>query len=200
MGKAQRNRGRRIPAGNPVTQLPRNPIFPGFPYKRRFTEAEIQGDILPRAKRLGDAMRDGVAPTGATLFIPPDLFEMLMVHAALAGCDVDESKAYIKARKLPDAHGRFADAVEWVLKEDYTPVMESEDAEREAQRYVTAINDTLDPQVADAIRARMVAEARKAQDFAAPGDPTKHAADFYRDFGPPRQEVIRPEDREDNNP
>lgn len=198
MGKAQRNRGRRIPAGNPITQLPRSTVFPGFPYKRRFTAAEIDGDILPRSKRIGDAMRDGVAPSGATLFIPPDMFEMWMVHAALAGVDVDPSKAYIQARKLPDAHGRFADAVEWVLKEDYTPAMEVEDSEREAQRYVSAI-DELDPQLREAIRQRMIAGAQAAQEFTAPGDPSKHAAEFYRDFGPPRQEVIRPEDREESD-
>jgi len=79
-------------------------VFPNFPYDRKFTRAEI-AEILAKAKRLGDAMRDGLAPSGHTLYIPGDIFEMWMVHGALAGCDVDQDAAFIRARKLPDASG-----------------------------------------------------------------------------------------------
>src|SRR4051812_42986581 len=95
---------------NPAT------VFPQFPYERKFSREEIHGDILPRSKRLGDAMRDGVAPSGHTLYIPGDIFEMWMVHAALAGCEVHDDLAYIRARRLPDQSGRLEDAVQWVLK------------------------------------------------------------------------------------
>lgn len=195
MGKAARNRGARIPAGSPITQLPRSTIFPGFPYARKFTQDEIEGDILPRVKRLGDAMRDGKAPTGATLFIPPDLFEMWMVHAALAGCDVDPDKAYIVSRRQPGA--MFNDAVDWVAKTDVTQEMEDEDAEQQAQRLVDAMDETLDPQVREAVRARMIAGAQQANDFLAPGNPAQIRNDFRREFGPPRQQVIRPDDEKD---
>jgi hypothetical protein len=170
-------------------------VFPEFPYERRFTRAEIHDDILPRARRLGDAMRDGKAPTGATLYIPGDIFELWMIHGALAGADVDESKAYIRARRLPTESGRFADAVEWVVKKDDSPEAVAADAEREAQRYVEAMDATLRPEVRDAIRRRLRQPAREAAEYLADApEEAVHRADRAAgrtrpqqapNFGPP---------------
>lgn len=165
MGKGSRTR--RAGQGHPDTGAAGAMVFPQFPYERRFTRGEINDDILPRARRLGDCFRDGMAPTGATLYIPGDIFEFWMIHGALAGADVDESKAYIRARKLPDESGRFADAVEWVVKKDDSPEAREADAEREAQRYVEAMDATLRPEVRDAIRRRMRGPAQEAAEYLA---------------------------------
>jgi hypothetical protein len=167
----------------PHTGAPASMVFPNFPYERKFTHAEIHGDILPRAKRIGDAMRDGVGPNGATLFIPGDMFELWMIHAALAGVDVHEDKAYIRARRLPDQSGRFADAVEWVIKREDTPAARAADAEREADKYIADMADQLRPEVREAIRRRFSAEAADAAANLA-DDPD--AGKLRDDFGAPR--------------
>lgn len=192
MGKGSRTR--RAGQAHPDTGAPGSSVFPQFPYERRFTRGEIHDDILPRARRLGDAMRDGMAPTGATLYIPGDMFELWMIHGALAGADVDESKAYIRARKLPDENGRFADAVEWVVKKDDSPEARAADAEREAQRYVDAMETTLRPEVRDAIRRRLRVPAQEAAEYLADApEEAVHRADRagriraqkQPNFGPP---------------
>jgi hypothetical protein len=183
MGKGARNRAA---AAGPATGAAGSSVFPNFPYERRFTKEEIHGDILPRAKRLGDAMRDGVAPSGHILSIPGDMMEMWMIHAALAGCEVHDELAYIRARRLPDATGRFVDSVEWVVKKDDTPEALAEDAEREADRYIKAIDEALRPEVADAIRRKMRARAAEAADYLADAADGAARRDQPRDFGAPR--------------
>lgn len=174
------------------TGAPGGMVFPNFPYERKFTRAEIHGDILPRAQRIGDAMRDGVGPNGATLYIPGDMFEMWMIHGALAGLEVHDDLAYIRARRLPDKSGRLVDAVEWVVKRDDTPQARAADAEREAERYVSAINEELRPEVRDAIRRRFRAEAADAADYLSDDPMADKIRDTPRDFGPPR--LIRPDE------
>lgn len=192
MGKAARNQARRV-VGGPNTGAPAGHVFPQFPYEKRFTRQEIHGDILPRSKRLGDAMRDGKGPNGAILYIPGDVFELWMIHAALAGCDVDESKAYIRSRRLPDQAGRLVDAVEWVLKADDTPEKLAQDAEREAAAYVAAIDTNLRPEVRDAIRRRLRGAAEDVADYMADDPDADRLRDKPRDFGAPRLVEFRDE-------
>lgn len=182
MGKAARNRADRAGDATPRTGAPVAQVFPNFPYERKFTVEEIHGDILPRAKELGDAMRDGMGPNGSVLYIPGDMFELWMIHAALAGCTVDESKAYIRARRKPDAV--FEDAVEWVLKKEDTPEQVEADADAEAEAYINAIDTQLRPEVAAAIRRRFrtaAADDQREREV----DPGT-APDPGRDFGAPR--------------
>lgn len=192
MGKASRNRADRAGQAGPNTGAPGPSVFPSFPYERKFTRAEIHEDILPRAKRLGDAMRDGMGPNGAVLYIPGDIFELWMIHAALAGCDVDESRAYIRRRRLPDQTGRFADAVEWVVKKDDTPEQRAADAEAEADMYVEALEKNLRPEVRAAIRRRFRAAADEADEYLGDDPDADARRDQPRDFGAPR--LFRPDD------
>lgn len=161
-------------------------VFPNFPYERKFTREEIHGDILPRAQRLGDAMRDGVAPSGHTLFIPGDMFEMWMIHAALAGCDVDEAKAYIRPRKLPDQAGRFADAVEWVVIKEDSEEARAEDAEREADAAIALMQQQLRPEVREAIRRKLRAASEEAAEYLGDDPNGKARRADPRDFGAPK--------------
>ncbi|AYB69365.1 hypothetical protein SEA_GRAVAILLIA_23 [Mycobacterium phage Gravaillia] len=186
MGKASRNRAQRGGTGFGDAGRPSGAatVFPNFPYERKFTREEIQGDILPRAKRMGDLMRDGMGPNGATLFIPGDVFEMWMIHGVLAGAD--GGKPYIRARKLPDESGRFVDAVEWVVIKDDTPEQRRADAEAEAQMYVDALEQNLRPEVRAAIRRKFKAAAEEAAEFLGDDDDADARRDVGRDFGPPR--------------
>lgn len=195
MGKAARNRAERaVGDPRPNTGAPGSSVFPNFPYERKFTADEIHNDILPRAKALGDAMRDGMGPNGSVLYIPGDIFELWMIHAALAGCFVDESKAYIRRRRLPDQSGRFADAVEWVVKKDDTPEAVAADAEREAQAYVDAMERQLRPEVRAAIRRRMRAAANDAEEYLGDDPEADARRDTARDFGAPRLMEFRDDD------
>lgn len=176
-------------------------IFPNFPYDRKFTRDEIE-DILQRAGRLGDAMRDGLGPNGAVLFIPGDLFEMWMIHGALAGVEVNEDAAYIRARKLPDTNGRLAGSVDWVLKKDDTSETRAADAEREANAHIEAMERSLQdlrPEVRDAVRRRLAAAADDAAEYLAdhPNGPAR--ADAPKDFGTPRLIKIRPDDEQEGD-
>lgn len=196
MGKAARNRTARDIAAGPHTGATAGQVFPNFPYERKFTKEEIHTDILPRAKAFGDLMRDGMGPNGAVLFIPGDVFELWMIHGVLAGAD--GGKKYIRARKLPEQSGRFADAVEWVLIKDDTPEKIREDAEREAQMYVDAIDNNLRPEVRDAIRRRMRGAAQDVA--AAEADNNPELRDEPRDFGAPRLIEFRPGDDPEEAP
>lgn len=169
-------------------------VFPNFPYERKFTREEIHNDILPRAQRLGDAMRDGLAPSGHVLFIPGDMFEMWMIHAALAGCDVHEDKAYIRARRLPDQSGRFADAVEWVAKKDDTEEARQEDADREADAAIALMNEQLRPEVREAIRRKLRATAADTVDYLADDPNGKARRAEPKDFGAPKLAQYREEE------
>jgi hypothetical protein len=100
--------------------------------------------------------------------------------------------AYIRARRLPDKTGRFVDAVEWVVNRDDTPEARAEDAEREADRYVAAIDEKLRPEVRAAIRRRFRAEAAEAAENLADDPMADRLRDTPRDFGPPR--LIRPDE------
>lgn len=173
-------------------------VFPNFPYERKFTRAEINDDILPRAQRLGDAMRDGMGPNGSVLYIPGDLFELWMIHAALAGCDVDESRAYIRRRRLPDQAGRFADAVEWVIKKEDTPEQRAADADAEAAAMIDAMEHNLRPEVRAAIRRRFRAAADDAEEYLGDDPDADARRDVPRDFGAPRLIQFTDDDDADN--
>lgn len=170
-------------------------VFPNFPYDRKFTRAEIDG-ILAKAKRLGDAMRDGLAPSGHALFIPGDIFELWMIHGALAGCDVDEDEAFIRAKRLPDANGRFVDAQTWVLKKEDTAEKRAEDAEREADAYVRAMDENLRPEVRDAVRRKMRAAAAANAEYLADDPQADAKRDTPKDFGAPRLLQFGPDEQE----
>lgn len=158
MGKANRQRQQR--------QQPRSSVFPGFPYDRQFTRAEI-AEILERSKTIGRAMRYGRAPNGAVLALPPDIFELWMIHAALAGVTVDENLAYIRPRVVPDA--MVGDAVDWVLKKDDTPHARQLDIEREAAAHAAQI-ETLDPKVREVVLGMFANKAARAAARNEPAD------------------------------
>lgn len=150
-------------------------VFPSFPYERRFTQAE-QDVITARQQRLVEAFRDAVGIQGWSLGLPEDHLQLLMFHGALAGVDVDTTYpqfdpatgagAFIRARRLPDAAGRYVDAVEWVVIKDDTPKDRARDARREAAAHVKQIEE-LDPDVRSAIRELFIARAGQAADTAA---------------------------------
>lgn len=176
MGKASRNRAER--GGQPAGAS----VFPQFPYERKFTRDEINNDILPRAKAMGDLMRDGMGPNGSVLYIPGDVFELWMIHGVLAGAD--GGKKYIRPRRSHDAI--FEDAVEWVVLKDDTAEQRQADADAEAQMYVDAIEANLRPEVREAIRRRFRAAADDAAEYLADDPAADAIRDTGRDFGPPR--------------
>ncbi|WJR32418.1 hypothetical protein P3F83_18070 [Mycobacteroides immunogenum] len=124
-------------------------VFPKFPYDRKFTKSELD-EIFAKQDRLCEAFRDAVGPNGWGLGMPEDHLQLLMFHGALAGADVDEDKAFIRARRLPDQSGRLVDAVQWVVKKEDTPRDRSRDARREARARAREI-DELDPEVREAL-------------------------------------------------
>ncbi|AFR48012.1 phage gene 29 protein family protein [Gordonia sp. KTR9] len=121
-------------------------VFADFPYDRRFTKEEI-AEITARAEKIADAMRDGVAPNGAILYIDESLLQLWSVHAALAGVYVDDDRAYIVSVKIPDQAGQFADSVEWVMREDLPEDHSETQADAEARQIVNALTERLSPEV-----------------------------------------------------
>lgn len=144
----------------------REKVFPEFPYARKFSRAEIN-EILERSKVIGRAMRYGQGPNGAILAILPDLFELWMIHAALAGVTVDENLAYIRPRVAHDA--MVGDAVEWVLKKEDTPEARERDLATEAAGHAAQIA-ALDPKLRDAVLGMFVKKAERAAERSADSD------------------------------
>lgn len=136
-------------------------VFASFPYDRKFTRAEI-AELLERAKVVGDAMRDGQGPNGAILGLLPDLFELWMIHAALAGVTVDESKALIRPRKVFDKSGQQT-GVEWVLKKEDSAAARAQDVDREARMHAAQIQ-SLPPKVREALVDMFTKKAERVEE------------------------------------
>ncbi|CPR79148.1 phage gene 29 protein family protein [Mycobacteroides abscessus] len=129
-------------------------VFPQFPYDRKFTRAELD-EIADEAMKLADAMRDGQAPNGATLFIDEAMLQLWCVHGALAGVRVHPDLAYIVAVKQPDRTGQFADSVEWVLRDEAPDEDAEEEAAAEAERIATALTQRLPEKVRRLVAQQM---------------------------------------------
>lgn len=170
---------------------PTDMVFPAFPYEKKFTRDEI-ADILARAKVMGDLMRDGVGPNGANLFIPGDLFELWMIHGVLAGAD--GGQAFIRSRRLPDADGRLADAVEWVVLKDDSAAARAADTEAEAEAIYSAMTENLRPEVRVAVRRMFRDKARADAEDRGDNAPMARAD---AGFGAPRL-MHYPADEQDN--
>lgn len=123
-----------------------NTVFPEFPYEKRFTRNEIQ-EITEESEKLADAMRDGVAPNGAVMYLDESLLRMWCVHGVLAGVRVDPDLAHIVAVKIPDTTGQFADSVEWVLRGDLPSDYDEAQAEAEAQKLAKAMRERMPEKV-----------------------------------------------------
>ncbi|URP21175.1 hypothetical protein SEA_FRANCOIS_23 [Gordonia phage Francois] len=121
-------------------------VFANFPYDRKFTREEI-AELTDRAGAIADALRDGVAPNGAVLYLEESMLQLWSVHAALAGVYVDPDRAFIVSVPLPDQSGQFEDSVQWVLREEAPAAPDAEEVDAEAQQIVAALNDRLSPQV-----------------------------------------------------
>lgn len=174
-------------------------IFPGFPYDKKFTRAEI-AEIIERSKTIGRAMRYGQGPNGAILALPPDLFELWMIHAALAGVTVDEELAYIRPRVKPDA--MLGDAVEWVLKKEDTPAARELDLQREAAAHAAQI-ESLPPKLRAAVVGMFTKKAERVAERGADSDVPEsaalsvaeeqaRAAEIARKHGPNQGEEVSP--------
>ncbi|WP_374159070.1 hypothetical protein ACEWX3_07560 [Mycobacterium sp. G7A2] len=126
-----------------------------FPYRRKWTKAQI-GEILARHERLADAMTDAVGPVGQALYLPPDMIHILALHLALAGGEVRDELAYIVSRPLPVDRNKlaFADAREWVLKQEYEPgPPDPNETAAKAKAAADQIKRQLTPEVAQALTA-----------------------------------------------
>ncbi|OHU29612.1 hypothetical protein BKG74_03535 [Mycobacteroides chelonae] len=135
-------------------------VFPEFPYDRKFTRAEID-EIADEARKLADAMRDGQAPNGATLWIDEGMLQLWCVHGVLAGVRVHPDLAYIVAVNKPDQHLQMESSVEWVLREDASEADLNQD-EHEAERIATALTERLPDEVRRLVAQKMTAAFNEA--------------------------------------
>lgn len=129
-------------------------VFQQFPYDRKFTRAELD-EIADEAMKLADAMRDGQAPNGATLWIDEAMLQLWCVHGVLAGVRVHPDLAYIVAVQQPDRHGQFEGSVEWVLRDDAPAEDEQQKADQEAERIAAALTQRLPDDVRRALAQKM---------------------------------------------
>jgi len=207
MGKAARNRARAAVAaaqdrvaGGPAITAPgiegAQQVFPNFPYAKKFTQAEV-ADITRRSTVFADLMRDGVALTGAGMFIPEDVFQLWMVHGVMAGAD--GGQPYIRARKIPDEHGALADRREWVLIKEDTDEQRQADADAEAKAELARMHDRLRPEVRAAIMRQFQDAANQANEYLA-DDPDGAARRADPDFGAPKLIQHTDEEGSDDDP
>ena len=134
MGKAARNKREKLTAGKLV--------FPGFPYSREFTKAEL--DVLfARWERLKETLRDAVGPQGWGLGMSEDFLQQIALHQALAGVDVDPTyppeTAFI--RPVRNVDGLHVDSITWVLTKHDKPGQRERDAKAEAKARLEALRE-----------------------------------------------------------
>lgn len=165
MGKASRLKREKLTKGNLV--------FPGFPYSREFTKAELDV-IFARWERLKETLRDAVGPQGWGLGLSEDFLQQLALHQALAGVDVDPAypaeTAFIRPVRNPD--GLHVDSLKWVLTKNDKPGDRARDAKAEARARFKALREKAmqdaPEDVRDAMRELMLEGSEWAQDQAEP--------------------------------
>ena len=120
-----------------------------FPYQGKWTKEQLS-EVYERWERIKEALIDPVGPTGLPLGIPFDQVAILSFHLALAGGDVHEDVALIASRIRPAEHGMYADAREWMPKDELEPV--PEDAEAKAAELAKSVeSQQITPEVRQAL-------------------------------------------------
>lgn len=130
-----------------------------FPYRRKWTQDQTD-DIFRRFRLLADAMSDAVGPMGQQFYLPPELLQMLALHISLAGGTVEDRLAYIVSRPVEAEADKvvFADAREWVLKQDYEQSASKRDSTAAmAKAAAEKIRSQLPPEVLRAVAADLAA-------------------------------------------
>ena len=137
-------------------------VFPGFPYEREFTQAELD-ELFARWDRLKETLRDAVGPQGWGMSVPEDLLQQLALHQALAGADADPnyppfdpatmSGAFIRPVRNPD--GLHTDSIKWVLTKHDKPGDRTRDAKAEAKTRIKAMQENAMRGVSDEVREAM---------------------------------------------
>lgn len=175
MGKAARTKREKRTSGKAV--------FPGFPYEREFTRAELEV-ILARWERLKETLRDAVGPQGWGLGMSEDFLQQLALHQALAGVDVDPAyppeRAFI--RPVRNVDGLYVDSIKWVLTKKDKPGQRAADAKTEAKARLQALRERAMAEapedVRDAMRELMVEGAEWAEQQLEPDEGDEPAAEL----------------------
>lgn len=130
-----------------------------FPYRRRWTQAELDG-VYERFEKIRTVLTDVVGPSGQVLYIDPGTVAILALHAALAGCDVDDEQAFIEVRIRDDEYGVFQGVHEWRVKGEFAPDDVPEDpalARARAAELRTKLREEVDPRILAELK-RQIAE------------------------------------------
>ncbi|WP_319456858.1 MULTISPECIES: hypothetical protein [unclassified Mycobacterium] len=171
-------------------------VFPGFPYEREFTQAELDA-LFARWDRLKETVRDAVGPQGWGIGITEDHLQQLTLHQALAGVDADPrypafdeatgQGAFIRPERNPD--GLYNDSIKWKLTKHDKPGDRERDAQTEARARVKAMQENamrgVDPEVRDAMAEMFVAGTEWAEGENKPAvDPEPWAEKLDRERSP----------------
>lgn len=180
MGKAARNRQKRTSG---------KLAFPGFPYEREFTKAELEA-LLARWERIKETLRDAIGPQGWGLGMSEDFLQQIALHQALAGVDADPAyPAFDEAtgagafiRPVRNVDGLHVDSITWVLTKRDQPGQREADAKREAKARLAVLRKQalrdVSPEVRDAMRELMAEGAQWAQDQLEVTDAPEPAAEL----------------------
>jgi hypothetical protein len=186
VGKATRNRQAKR-AGKPGKL-----VFPGFPYEREFSEAEL-AILFPRWERIKETLRDAIGPQGWGLGMSEDFLQQIALHQALAGVDVDPAYPPIDEgtgrgafiRPVRNIGGLFVDSIKWVLTKKDAPGDRAADNKREAEARLKALKaramQDADPDVREAMRELMHEGAEWANDQLTLADDDEPAAKLGRE-------------------
>lgn len=131
-----------------------------FPYHRRWTQAELDG-VYERFEKIRTVLTDVVGPSGQVIYIDPGTVAILALHAALAGCAVDEEQAFIEYRIRQDEYGLFENVHEWRVKGEFDPLDKPEDPDRaaaRAQELREQLRNEVDPKILAELRRQLAEE------------------------------------------
>jgi hypothetical protein len=131
-----------------------------FPYRRKWTEAELDG-VYARFEKIRTVLTDVVGPSGQIVYIDPGMVAILALHAALAGTDVDDELAFIEHRIRSDDYGLFQDVHEWRVKGEFHPDDKPEDpavAKAKAAELREQLRKEVAPDILSALRQQLAEE------------------------------------------
>jgi hypothetical protein len=137
-------------------------VFPGFPYEREFTQAELDV-VFARMDRIAESLRDAMGPQGWGLGMTEDFLQQIALHQALAGMDCNTDYPEFDAatglgafiRPVRNVEGLYVDSQRWqVIKAD-KPGDRVRDAKAEARARLKALGERAMQDASGEVREHM---------------------------------------------
>lgn len=137
---------------------PRPLVLPNFPYRDRFTPAQI-AEALARKDKIVEALMDPVGPDGTLINLPVDMLHILGFHLAFAGGDVHTDQRQLIESRVRRDESQMFEVYEWRPRGDFgDDDTRASEPDSEAAAVAAQMRNQLTPEVRAAVAAILADE------------------------------------------